>query len=49
MDTDFWDELIAGLDASELEWLMLRVRRRRESFHPEKIARKIIIRKISEE
>jgi hypothetical protein len=45
MDINLWDELIAGLSAPDLEWLMMRVRRRRESLHPELIARKAIIRK----
>lgn len=45
MDVNFWDELIGGLDVTDLEWLMLRIRRRRDSLHPEKIARKTIIRK----
>ena len=48
MDTDFWDELIAGLSAADLDWLMLRIKRRKESLHPEKVARKIIIRKIGD-
>jgi hypothetical protein len=48
MDVNFWDELIGGLDATDLEWLMLRIQRRRDSLHPEKIARKIIIRKIGD-
>jgi hypothetical protein len=46
MDTTFWDELIAGLDASDLDWLITRIRRRKASLHPEKIARKTIIKKI---
>jgi hypothetical protein len=45
METDFWDELIAGLSASDLDLLIVRIQRRKASLHPEKIAREIIIRK----
>ena len=46
LDTSFWDELLQGLSASDLDWLAARIERRKASLHPEKIARKIIIRKI---
>lgn len=45
MDIDFWDSLIAGLNQSELDWLEIRIRRRKESLKPEIIARRTIIRK----
>jgi hypothetical protein len=45
MDRTFWDLLIAGLNISDLEWLEIVIRRRKESLHPEIIARKTIIRK----
>jgi hypothetical protein len=45
MGIDFWDELLAGLGYSDLEWLEIRIRRRKESLHPERVTRKIIIRK----
>jgi len=45
MDIDFWDELIAGLSASDLDWLAARIQRRQASLHPEIIVRKTIIRK----
>jgi hypothetical protein len=45
MDIDFWDEVLAGLTLSDLEWLEIRIRRRKESMRPEITARKIIIRK----
>lgn len=45
MDIDFWDELIAGLDVAELDWLSMRIRRRRASLHPEITIRKTVIRK----
>ena len=31
MDVHFFDEIIAGLDAAELEWLETRIRHRKES------------------
>ena len=46
MDTAFWDELLQGLNASDLDWLEIRIKRRKESMHPEKIVRKTIIRKL---
>jgi hypothetical protein len=45
MDIDFWDSLIAGLDLSDLDWLEIRIQRRKASLHPEIVARKTIIRK----
>lgn len=45
MDITFWDELIAGLSLSDLDWLAVRIQRRKASLHPEIIARKTIIRK----
>ena len=45
MDRTFWDLLLQGLNISDLEWLEIRIKRRKESMHPEKIARKTIIRK----
>lgn len=44
MDTTLWDELIAQCDESELDWLEICIKRRKASMHPEKIARKAIIR-----
>jgi hypothetical protein len=49
MDTDFWDEVLAGLSLSDLEWLEIRIRRRKESMRPEIIVRKTIIRKSGDE
>ena len=49
MDSDFWDEVLAGLSLSDLDWLEIRIRRRKESMKPEIIARKIIIRKTGDE
>lgn len=49
MERDFWDLLIAGLSLSDLEWLEIRIKRRQASMHPEKIARKTIIRKQEEQ
>ena len=46
MDTEFWDELLQGLSASDLDWLAARIERRKAAMHHEKIARKIIIRKV---
>lgn len=43
MDIGFWDELLAGLDYADLDWLENRIRRRKESLHSEKIARKKLI------
>jgi len=45
IDIDFWDELLQRMTISELEWLEIRIRRRKESMHPELTARKIVIRK----
>ncbi len=45
MDITFWDSLISGLSYSDLEWLEIRIARRKKGMHPEIIARKIIIRK----
>ena len=45
MDTAFWDELLQGLAASDLDWLAARIERRKASLHPERTARKTIIRK----
>ena len=45
-DLAFLDEIILGLDISDLEWLEIRIKRRKESMHPEKIVRKTIIRKL---
>ena len=45
MDRNFWDLLIAGLGSSDLDWLKIRIERRQASLHPEKIARRTIIRK----
>jgi hypothetical protein len=45
MDTDFWDEVLAGLSLSDLDWSEIRIRRRKESMNLPIIARKIIIRK----
>jgi hypothetical protein len=45
MDTYFWDEVLQGLTLADLEWLEIRIRRRKESMKPEITARKIIIRK----
>jgi hypothetical protein len=45
MERDFWDLLIQGLGFSDLEWLEVRIKRRKESMHPEIIVRKTIIRK----
>jgi hypothetical protein len=45
MDTGFWDELLAGLDYADLEWLELRIQRRKMPLQSEIIARKTIIRK----
>jgi len=43
IDIDFWDELLQRLTFSELEWLEIRIRRRKESMHPEITARKNFI------
>ena len=45
-DLAFLEEIILGLDLSDLEWLEIRIKRRKESMHPEKIVRKTIIRKL---
>lgn len=45
MDKDFWDELLIGLPAEELEWLKIRIERRIGSLRPEITARRTIIRK----
>jgi hypothetical protein len=45
MDIHFWDQLIAGLDSSDLDWLKIRIERRQASLRPEIIVRKTIIRK----
>jgi hypothetical protein len=45
MDTAFWDELLQGLTAADLDWLTARIERRKASLHPERTARKAIIRK----
>lgn len=44
-DLDFLGELLQGLDDASLEWVAIRIQRILESRHPEKIARKTIIRK----
>jgi hypothetical protein len=46
MDVCFWDELLQGLSAADLDWLAARIQRRKASLHPEIIARKTIIRKL---
>lgn len=46
MDTGFWDELLQGLELCDLEWLEIRIRRRKAALHPERIERKTIIRKM---
>ena len=48
-DLDFLDEIFQGLSASEIDWSIARLERIKAAMHPEKIARKIIIRKTSEE
>jgi hypothetical protein len=45
MEREFWDLLLAGLSSSDLDWLMIRIERRRACLHPEKVMRKTIIRK----
>lgn len=45
---EFWDELLAGMSYSDLEWLEARIRRRKAAMHPERVERKIIIRKSGE-
>ena len=45
-DLAFLDEIILGLDISDLEWLEIRIKRRKESMNPKIIARKTIIRKL---
>jgi hypothetical protein len=49
MDLHFWDELLQGLSAADLDWLEARIKRRKESMHPERIERKAIIRANIEE
>ena len=44
-DLDFLDALLRGLDDASLDWAEVRIKRIKESRHPEKIARKTIIRK----
>jgi hypothetical protein len=45
MEKYFWDLLIQGLGVSDLEWLEIRIKRRKESLHPGIIGRKTIIKK----
>lgn len=44
-DLAFLDTLLRGLDDAVLDWAEVRIKRIKESRHPEKIARKTIIRK----
>ncbi len=44
MDADFWEELLQGLSAADLDWLETRIKRRKASLHPERIERRAIIR-----
>lgn len=44
IDIDLCDELLQRLTFSELEWLEIRIRRRKESMHPEWTVRKTIIK-----
>jgi len=44
-DLDFLDELFHGLSLSEIDWAIARLNRIKAAIHPEKIARKTIIRK----
>lgn len=44
-DLDFLDELFHGLSLSEIDWAIARLNRIKAAMHPEKIARKTIIRK----
>jgi hypothetical protein len=43
MDTHFWDDLLSGLEYSDLDWLEARVRRRKQSLQSDIIARKTLI------
>ena len=45
-DLAFLDEIVLGLDLSDLEWLEIRIKRRKESMNPKTIVRKTIIRKL---
>lgn len=45
LDVEFWDALIERADYPELEWLEIRIRRRKESLKSRITASKIIIRK----
>lgn len=44
MDTDFWEEVIQQSSEEDLDWLAIRIRRRKESLHPEITAHRAIIR-----
>jgi len=44
MDADFWDEILQRLEYSDLEWLEIRIRRRKTSMHPERTARRALIK-----
>lgn len=43
-----WDSFLASLSYETLELLETKIKRRKSMMHPERIARKIIIRKIEE-
>jgi len=45
MDVNFWDELLQSLEYADLEWLEIRIRRRKASMHPERTAKRALIRK----
>ena len=47
-DLTFLDEIIQGLDIGTLEWLEIRIARRKATMHPEIIVRRTIIRKIED-
>jgi hypothetical protein len=44
-DLTFLDEIVQALDRETLEWLEIRIARRKATMHPEIIVRKRIIRK----
>jgi len=45
MDIDFWDSLLQTLSFPELDWLEIRIKRRKASMRPDIIVRKTIITK----
>lgn len=43
-----WDSFLASLDYATLELLEVKIARRKAAMHPERVARRIIIKKIED-